>query len=82
MHMDREEWIMYGWKHGYCSAPHCATHDGLFMTLTEEELFDDGSDPCVHMVRLYEDGIELEEVESNNAAAHWRASNRGWQKDA
>jgi hypothetical protein len=81
-HMDAEEWLMYGWKQGYCSAPHCAIHDGMFLSVTEEELMDEGSDPCIHVIRLYEDNIELEEIESNNSAATWRASNRGWSKDA
>lgn len=77
-----EEWMMYGWKQGYCSAPHCITHDGVFYAFYEEQEMDEGHDPCIHMVRLYEDRIQLEEVESNNSAAHWRASNRGWEKNS
>jgi hypothetical protein len=52
-----EEWIAYGLDHGYCSEQFCSTHDGYPMHETEEKAWDEGFDPCLHVVRLgsYED---------------------------
>lgn len=80
--MTEEEWFKYGWEKGFCSAPHCYTHDGLFMSPTEEEIFDEGSDPCIHIIRLYDDPLHGREIEENNSPAYWRASNLGWRRDA
>ena len=79
--MDMEEWLKYGYDQGFISAPICATHDGIPMSLAEDVEFDAGYDPCVHAVRLYDDLDHKKEIEDNHAPSQWRASNRGW-KDA
>jgi len=50
--MTFEEWLEYGVKHGYCTEQFCDTHDGPPMHETEEDAWDRGGDPCMHMVRL------------------------------
>jgi hypothetical protein len=72
--VNAEEWLEIGWRNGWCSAPVCAVHDGLPMTVFEEE----EDDPCIHVVRLYEDTATKEQVEMNHSPSVWRASNRGW----
>lgn len=52
MELTIDQWIAYGIEHGYCSDIFCLTHDGWPLSETEEELFDEGSDPCGHGVRL------------------------------
>lgn len=47
------EWVELGVKNGWCSKPACSTHDGVPLNAAEEAEFDDGYDPCVHVVRLY-----------------------------
>ena len=47
-----EGWIAYGVKKGWCSLTYCDTHDGVPLTETESELFDDGSDPCIITIRI------------------------------
>ena len=47
----REEWLRFGYDHGFCGAEICATHDGIPMSVEEEE--DD--EPCIWVVRLYPD---------------------------
>ena len=54
--MNREEWITYGVERGYCSFPKCATHDTLPVTPEEAEMLEDGYDPCLIGIRLWEDG--------------------------
>jgi hypothetical protein len=41
-------WLMFGIKRGWISPPYCATHDGNFEYMTEEELYEwnEGGDPC------------------------------------
>jgi hypothetical protein len=50
--MTFEEWLEFGIKNGYCSDQFCDTHDGPPMHESEEKAWEDGGDPCMHMVRL------------------------------
>ena len=47
-----DEWLEYGVINEFCSRGFCLTHDGAPMSETEELLWEDGSDPCSHGVRL------------------------------
>lgn len=78
--MTQEEWLRYGFEHGYCGPPVCYTHDGIPLALEEDESFMDGYDPCIHILRLYEDPMVREAVEANHSPSQWRASNEGWNK--
>ena len=51
-HLTFEQWLNYGVKHGYCSEQFCDTHDGAPKHESEEQAWEEGSDPCMHMVRL------------------------------
>lgn len=70
-----EEWMEYGWRHGWCSPPVCEVHDGLPMSDEESE----EDEPCLHVIRLYESPEHKAAIESDHAPASWRASNRGWK---
>ena len=48
-----EDWLTMGIGFGYCSEPVCDTHDGLPMTPAEQNEFEDGYDPCIPAVRLW-----------------------------
>jgi len=50
--MNFNEWLKYGVDHGFCSEQSCQTHAGIPMTQKEEEAWDEGLDPCAHVVRL------------------------------
>lgn len=50
--MTFDDWLSFGIKNGYCSLQYCYTHDGLPMTLNESELWSEGEEPCIHVVRL------------------------------
>ena len=41
-------WLNFGIKRGWISPPYCATHDGNYDYMTEEEReeWDAGGDPC------------------------------------
>jgi len=75
--MDFEAWLQYGVTKGWCGAPVCEPHDGLPMSAEEETAYDTGEDPCIHIIRMYEDEDTKAGVEENHAASVWRASNRG-----
>lgn len=49
------DWIDVGVKNGWCSHPTCDTHDGVPMTDEEMEEWDQGHDPCMHVLRLWGD---------------------------
>jgi hypothetical protein len=50
--MTFEEWLQYGIDNKYCSDQFCSTHDIAPMHNTEEIEWEDGGDPCMHVVRL------------------------------
>jgi len=50
--MNFEEWFKYGLENGFCSEQFCNTHDAYPMHETEERAWEEGGDPCAHMVRL------------------------------
>ena len=50
--MEFEEWLQYGVENGFCTNKFCATHDEIPMHKTEERAWDEGGDPCQHVVRL------------------------------
>ena len=52
--MNIHEWIQYGIDRGYCTPTACNTHDGPEMTAEEADAFEEGYDPCIHVVRLWE----------------------------
>ena len=74
--MNRTDWLKYGIQEGYCSPPVCSTHDGLPTTMAEDQAFGDGGDPCIHVVRPYEDETVRREVEAYSSPAIWRKV--GW----
>jgi hypothetical protein len=75
--LDFEAWLAYGHGKGWVGPPVCVTHDGLPSTASEDEQFDDGEDPCIHGMRLYDDPSQRRLVEENHGPSVWRASNRG-----
>lgn len=70
--MSYEEWIELGMKEGWCGPPVCSTHDGVPMSEDEEVDFDDGGDPCIHIVRMYESLEIRDAVEENHSPSVWR----------
>ena len=66
------QWIAIGIEQGWCGPAVCSTHDGIPMTVPEEEEFDEGLDPCIHIVRLYEDTETRLGVEYNHSPSNWR----------
>jgi hypothetical protein len=55
----------------------CITHDGEPMTDEEYAEFEEGHDPCIHMIRPYHDVAERLMVESAHSASIWRRP--GWE---
>lgn len=74
--MEFDEWMELGIKLGFCGPAVCYTHDGLPTSETEDAEFEE-SDPCIHIIRLYEDRATKMGVEVNHAPSVWRATNLG-----
>jgi hypothetical protein len=72
--MTFDEWITYGIEKGWCGPPVCYTHDGLPMSEQEYAEFDEGQDPCTHIVRMYEDIDMKKSIEDNHSPSQWRNS--------
>ena len=52
MTMTFDEWLKYGVDNQFCSEQFCDTHDGPSLSESEDVLFSNGNDPCIHVVRL------------------------------
>lgn len=74
--MTYDEWMRYGIEAGWCGPPVCYTHDGLPCTADEDDMLINGDDPCVHIVRMYEDQNTRLGVEFNHTPTTWRNSYR------
>lgn len=70
--MTFDEWMAYGISNGFCGAPVCSTHDGTPLTTDEINGFEDGDDPCVHIVRMYATPEVKASVEENHPPSVWR----------
>lgn len=70
--MDFDQWLQYGMENKWIGPPICATHDGLPSTEDEDNAWDEGEDPCIHMLRLYHDELEALLVEQNHSPSVWR----------
>lgn len=75
--MKQDEWIEIGVKRGWCSPPICEPHDGTPMSKEEAEQFEEGQDPCIHLLRLYNNDEHRREVEEFSSQAVWRKA--GWE---
>lgn len=79
--MDFEEWLKIGYEAGFCGPPVCAPHDGIPSSAEEDEGYDEGNDPCQHILRLYLDPEAKLAIEENHSPSRWRASNRDLVSD-
>ena len=70
--MNFDEWIKIGLNNNWCGPAVCYTHDSFPMTEQEDDEFAEGSDPCMHMIRLYEDTEHKLNVESAHSPSMWR----------
>jgi hypothetical protein len=57
--IDFFEWRDLGLANKWISEPFCDTHDTGYMTDEEQKEWEDGSDPCMMVFRIWEDNIEL-----------------------
>ena len=76
--MEFYEWVRIGCRSGWCGPPVCSVHDGTPTAEFEDEEFDSGGDPCIHIIRLYGDINVRDAVEQNHPPSQWRKTNSGY----
>lgn len=74
---DFSEWLQEGIELGFVGPAICYTHDGLPLSEQEDADFEE-NDPCIHILRLYEDEETKLAVEENHSPSVWRATNAGF----
>lgn len=67
--MTFDEWYETGRANGWCSPARCTMHEAMFITAEEEYEIDEGGDPCIVMMRLYDDDEQRLAVEAHDSAA-------------
>ena len=70
--IDFDHWMEIGLSRGFVGPPICSTHDGIPYTPDEEQDFENGDDPCVHVIRPYRSHWEREQVEQNHPPSVFR----------
>jgi hypothetical protein len=68
-----DKWLQVGIKNNWCGPAICYTHDGLPISERQSQEFEEGGDPCLHIIRLYEDVETKQEIEDNHPPSVWRA---------
>jgi len=63
--MDFAQWLEYGINNKWCTKSVCETHNGLPTSAQEDELWEQGEDPCIHVVRLVESPELWDEITKN-----------------
>jgi hypothetical protein len=67
-----DDWIKIGLESNWCGPPLCYTHDAFPLSEEEDNEFAEGGDPCVHMIRLYEDEQHKLDIEDAHSPSLWR----------
>jgi hypothetical protein len=67
-----DEWLRQGVSLGFCSPVLCETHDGVGLTEEQEAEFNDGGDPCVHVIQVFESEEHRAFVFDNHSPIHYR----------
>lgn len=67
-----DEWMSIGIQNKWCGPPVCYTHDGLPLAHVEEDIFNEGDDPCIHIVRMYESPEQAEAIVEAHSPSQWR----------
>ena len=52
-----DEWLSYGVTKSWVTLPLCDTHEGYPLTEEEAKEFDEGYDPCIPILRIWEHEI-------------------------
>ena len=63
--MDFAEWLTVGIDNGWATKPICATHEGVPTTEAEDNQWEEGEDPCAHVIRLVDSPEMLEDIAKN-----------------
>ena len=67
-----DEWLQIGVDNKWCGAAVCSTHDGIPMSEAEEAEWDEGLDPCHHVLRLYDCEELADAVNAHFSPYKWR----------
>lgn len=66
------DWLKIGIANGFVGPVVCATHDGTPTTAAEDQLWEQGDDICINIMRVYSESFEKEQVEENHSPSVWR----------
>ena len=66
-----DQWLQLGIDNEWAGPSVCYTHDGLPTSEAEDVEFEE-NDPCIHIIRLYEDSSVKIAVEENHSPSVWR----------
>ena len=51
--LDFQEWLEFGIANGWVANPSCYFHDSIPATDEEEAEIDEGGDPCINVIRVW-----------------------------
>lgn len=74
--MSFDTWWQIGYEKNWVGPPVCYLHDGIPTSEEEENELNEGHDPCLHIMRVYESQGHKIEIEDFHTTSVWRAKNR------
>lgn len=66
-----EEWLKIGIENEWVIPPVCYSHDGIPTSADEQQQFEIGFDPCVHIMRVC-DPDDWQDIYDNTTSMQWR----------
>lgn len=69
--MTFDQWLKIGLTEGWCGPAVCYTHDGLPASDEELDIWEE-TDPCIHIIRLYDSEETRAAVERDHSPSQWR----------
>ena len=69
---DYQAWLKHGVDMGWVGPVVCANHDGIPTAEVEDEMTEEGDDPCLWIIRVYDSPDHRKAIEDNHSPSIWR----------
>ena len=69
---DYADWLKHGMDMGWVGPEVYVSHDGIPTSEEEDARVEEGGDPCLWVIRVYESPEHRKNVEDNHSPSVWR----------
>ena len=69
---DYGDWLKHGMDMGWVGPAVCVSHDDIPTSEEEDAQVEEGGDPCLWVIRVYDSPEHRKDVEDNHSPSVWR----------